>query len=957
MSFFLYVKYACTNLSSQSGIRAMSSNKPARSDALVGTESHWQIVLSNLPLTWLEKGVALTVIRACFQMGGDKIRIASGFFTIRGWNYIRPHTRGCPVALLVGIEDPGEDRARMALIQAIMRDLRTGRDLPRRQAVAELIARIENQQFQLLDARALSHHAKIYMVDEAVAIIGSSNTTGRGLLEQIESGSLVTSSLEVKKLVASFEGYFARARDLTQELLDALRRWLTMATPWDIYLKTMLALEDLQPLKMTYPKQPVSYQTDMIAQTLRQIRSYGGSMLVASTGLGKTVVAIHVALHLKNEDLIDNIIVIGPKAVRSSWKRECRSADLPHEYFVLKVLDMTDERIEALSDFEDIAKAKDNRRWLIIIDESHEFRNRYTNRLSNKQKPENERRAFQRLTSLIRQGNAKVLMLTGSPYATKTENLNNQLNLLPHTGDNQTLLTEPEFADCAWRVGDTDEFIRLPVASQLTTPHVAMYYGVKDERGTYIQYGNEERRYIPKVRLYSLEFPLNLEPEMSSLIAQGYFDLNTKGLFKKNIERLVRIAWTSSPLALKGILQRVLETPGDKNAFDFSKQGKVAFKVSKKRRQAVLEPILAKLDHQIEEADTKLRALVERLSLHNASNEKIIIFCERRATVVYLSNALSKLMPSLSVAATIDEQSDSFDMKESYEIEKLIEAFAPKANAAETGLRSYDVFISTDAHGVGVNMQDAAVVINYDIDWTPIGPIQRAGRILRFWPEPRTVHIYTFVPTLSVNNPLASDLNTIRRRWNQLMDRHEESARIIDLPVLTENQVQDVAMSDSASDVTLLAGDLDIEQLSNLDISPYYQHTAKLQLYRDYALELPSDLVSARAYPEKYPAIYVLLQYSDQYYGFIYTPHDQCIRQPETVKLLDILQCEPMTAIAIIEPNEIEALADECIQVWCDRNQIDPEQILRECTMYLCPEHSQEGLQAIFQKEIAPKIS
>ncbi|MEL7357900.1 MAG: helicase-related protein [Cyanobacteria bacterium J06560_6] len=922
---------------------------PEKLDVFVTADPLWQRALAEVPLTWFEKGTALRVIKTCFQTGSVKIRVASGFFTIRGWNYIRPHTRGKPVALLVGVDEPGEERARMALIQAIMRNLRTGRDLQRRQAVAELITRIENRQFQLLDARALSHHAKIYLVDEAVAIIGSSNTTGRGLLEQIESGSLVTNTQEVKKLVEDFERYFALAQDLTEELLEALRRWLQMATPWDIYLKTMLALEDLQPLKMTYPKQPVSYQTDMIAQTLRQIRAYGGSMLVASTGLGKTVVAIHVALHLKHEDLIDNIMIIGPKAVQRNWKQECRSAGLPCEYFVLKILDMSSGSAEALSDFEDIAKAAADQRWLIIIDESHELRNRFTNRIGKKQNSANERRASKRLSSLIKQGNAKVLLLTGSPYATKTDNINNQLRLLPHSGENRALLEEPEFAERAWWVDDTDEFVHLPVASQLTTPHVAMYYGVKDAQGTYIQYGSDERRYIPKVRLYSLEFPLDFEAELSPLIAQKYFDLNTIGLFQKNIERLVRVAWTSSPLALKGILQRVFETPGGKNAFDFSTQGKATFKVEKKRRREALEPILQLLDQQTETSDTKLKALVKLLELHGRQNEKAIIFCERRATVVYLKDALDKLMPELSVAATIEAQADSFEMKESQEIEKLIAAFAPKANEVKAGLqKNYDVFISTDAHGVGVNMQDASVVINYDIDWTPIGPIQRAGRILRFWPKARTVHVYTFVPTLSAHNPLASELHTIQRRWTQLMDRHEQSTRLIDLPVLTANQVQDIAMSDLASEVTLRAGDLDVEQLSNLDISPYYQHTAQLQLHRDYALALPSDLVSAKVYTEKHPAIYVLLQHDNQYHGLVYTPHDQQIRQPETVKLLDILQCESTTETAAIDPDEIEALADECIQVWCDRNHIEPKQVLRECAMYLCPEEIQQGVQLIF---------
>jgi superfamily II DNA or RNA helicase len=145
---------------------------------------------------------------------------------------------------------------------------------------------------------------------------------------------------EVDERVEDFNRYFARAKDLTQALLEALRRWLQLATPWDIYLKTMLALEDLQPIKVVYKKQPVSYQVDMIAQTLRQIRAYSGSMLVASTGLGKTVVAVHVALHLRDEDLIDNVMVIGPKVVKRTWERELLAASLSHRYFTRQILDM-----------------------------------------------------------------------------------------------------------------------------------------------------------------------------------------------------------------------------------------------------------------------------------------------------------------------------------------------------------------------------------------------------------------------------------------------------------------------------------------------------------------------------------------------------------------------------------------------------------------------------------------
>lgn len=380
-------------------------------DDLSTSEAHWQNTLSALPATWFDRGIALTVIRTCFEAGHSQIRIASGFFTILGWNYIRSYTRGKPVSLLVGIDEPGGERARLALVKEIMRALRTGHDRDRRRAVSELVVRIQNDQFQILDARALNHHAKIYVVDEAVAIIASSNTTGKGLLNQIESGGIVTDPERVKQLIEDFERYFAIAENLTKELLDALLRWLQMATPWDIYLKTMLTFENLQPLEDMYPKRPVSYQTDMIAQSLRQVREYGGSMLVASTGLGKTVVAVHTALHLKSEDLIDNVMVVGPKAVRSSWEREFLSAGVLIRYFVLGGLDKKSRDTGVVAEFEYIAGTAKDQRWLVIIDESHELRNRYTDRFTGGSNSKRERLAFKRLAALTTQANTSTVSI------------------------------------------------------------------------------------------------------------------------------------------------------------------------------------------------------------------------------------------------------------------------------------------------------------------------------------------------------------------------------------------------------------------------------------------------------------------------------------------------------------------------------------------------------------------
>ncbi|MEB3248782.1 MAG: phospholipase D-like domain-containing protein, partial [Merismopediaceae bacterium] len=280
-----------------------------------------------LPTTWFETRITLEQIRENFSQGQRIIRIACGFFTLKGWGLIKRYTENKIVLILVGIDEPGEERARTALIKEIMRHLALGRDAERRQNVIDLVERIEQKELNIVDARASSHHGKLYLVDNNIAIVGSANTTGRGFLDQIEAGALYSPSIieklisenkdsfnaaqiqilnqliesQVANYIKCFDEYFRDAHDITQELLILLRKWLDFSLPWDVYLKTILALEQIPFVKNDYAKKPVSYQQDMIAEALRQIREHGGSMLVASTGLGKTVMGTHIAIQLQSE--------------------------------------------------------------------------------------------------------------------------------------------------------------------------------------------------------------------------------------------------------------------------------------------------------------------------------------------------------------------------------------------------------------------------------------------------------------------------------------------------------------------------------------------------------------------------------------------------------------------------------------------------------------------------------
>lgn len=829
---------------------------------------------------------------------------------------------------------------------------------------------MESEELRVFDARAMNHHAKLYLVDENIAISGSANTTNRGFVEQIESGTLYGPSLiekfvqtqtvgldkaaiavmvetltrffqeEVKTLVKKFNRYFTQSIDITQELLEAFRKWLKMVRPWDIYLKTMLLLENLQPLKSSYSKQPATYQLDMIERGLQQLLDYGGSMIVASTGLGKTIVAVYIALRLRELGELDNVMVIGPKAVRHIWKRELREVGLPCEYFVSQALDRKDSSQDrSLEEFEEIVKTVSKNRWLLILDESHEFRNRFVDRLGNRRYRESqrmERRSFVRLKEFINQCNVKVLPLTGSPYAKDIDNINNQLYLLPAFNQTGSELegTHP------WSINNVDEFRNLDVGLQLTTPNVAKYYGQHDEQDNIYITRGQEKFYIPKVRLNTLYIPVILEPELVPLITTGYFELDSRDpMHRMSIQSQVLGDWTSSPWALRQTIKRVIDTPGGVNAYNMEK---LEFRFLREDRQQVLVPILELLKQHLFNNDPKIQALWQILATHRAKNEKIAIYTKRLPTAAYLEKAVNRLMPELRVAnTTVRKAVGVYKMKKDEEIQELIKKFAPIANNAVVNEEDeYNIFISTDASGVGVNLQDASVLINYDFDWIPISPVQRAGRILRPWSEPRTIEIYTFVSVLVNEINSACELPGVERKWQKLMGRHDESQKMIDLPVLTVDETQEIYLPDMASPVTIQmeSGQLDLEALADEEISPFFQHKAKLQSNRDYAKNVSSDITSAKTYCGNDPLIFMLFSCENQYEWLLYNCKTQKLNKPDIVYIFNLIACDEDTETALPDLNQVEELSATCLQAWCDNSGISPENVTRECTLYLKPD-------------------
>jgi superfamily II DNA/RNA helicase len=152
--------------------------------------------------------------------------------------------------------------------------------------------------------------------------------------------------------------------------------------------------------------------------------------------------------------------------------------------------------------------------------------------------------------------------------------------------------------------------------------------------------------------------------------------------------------------------------------------------------------------HQIEnleERDEKIRKLIEILE---KEKKPTLIFSESRDTVIYIGKRLEKygkfkFEMAYGGEAPIDEETgervETITDKE--EIEK-------KFNEGK-----FDLLVSTDIMGEGVNLPRADVVINFDLHYNPVRLIQRDGRAIRIT-KPKKIAIYNFEPDERIDKEL-----------------------------------------------------------------------------------------------------------------------------------------------------------------------------------------------------------
>ncbi|MBZ0114476.1 MAG: helicase [Thermoanaerobaculia bacterium] len=166
------------------------------------------------------------------------------------------------------------------------------------------------------------------------------------------------------------------------------------------------------------------FQRDGVVGAIDKLNRFGGCIIADSVGLGKTFEALAIIKYheLRN----DRVLVLCPKRLRDNWtlyRANDRRNILASDRFNYDVLNHTDlSRDGGLSGDIDLAHVNWGNYDLVVIDESHNFRNKRTPRQGS------ETRYDRLMRQIVREGvKTRVLMLSATPVNNRLADLRNQI--------------------------------------------------------------------------------------------------------------------------------------------------------------------------------------------------------------------------------------------------------------------------------------------------------------------------------------------------------------------------------------------------------------------------------------------------------------------------------------------------------------------------------------------------
>ena len=282
--------------------------------------------------------------------------------------------------------------------------------------------------------------------------------------------------------------------------------------------------------------------------------------------------------------------------------------------------------------------------------------------------------------------------------------------------------------------------------------------------------------------------------------------------------------------------------------------------------------------------DAKLQALEDLLAREH-SDRKVLVFTQFADTVRYLEHQLKARGVPRMAAVTGDSADPT----------SLAWRFSPKSNekdnrvSAEEELR---VLVATDVLSEGQNLQDCAVVVNYDLPWAIIRLIQRAGRVDRIGQQARDILCYSFLP--------AEGIERLIRLRVRVRTRLHENAEVVGSDEAFFEDEDKQTVRDLYNEK---AGILDGDDETDVDLSSYAYQIWKNATEADPALkkkieDMPSVVYSSKAYESKLDrpeGALVYMRTAQEYDALAWIGRDGNSVTESQFEILRAAECSPGT--------------------------------------------------------------
>ena len=971
----------------------------------------------------------LTALQNTMQ-SADRADFCVGYFNLRGWRLLRADidqlSGGAEgyCRILIGMNPTPREELREYLSlkarkqvdqQQVMRRKRQIVDDFRRQlafgapknedeqALRDLVRQLRSGKVTVKLFLRYPLHAKLYLIHKqdyntpTLAFLGSSNLTLAGLSKQGELNTEVGDYDACQKLKEWFERRWDDpwCLDITEDLIEVIdNSWARedMLTPYELYLKIAYHLAQearagLNEFKLPreFADQLLDFQAAAVRIAARHLNTRDGVLLGDVVGLGKTLMATALAKIFQDDQSWDTLIICPPNLVQM-WQKYVDDYRLTAKVISLGMV---------------TKELPDLRRYrIVIIDESHNLRNRETQR-------------YRAVHDYISTNESRCILLSATPYNKSYLDLSAQLRLF--IGEEVVLGIRPEqylktvgeaqfqqqfqahprsivAFEKSESPDDWRDLMRLYLVRRTRSFIENNYAETDPETGRlFMQLHNGERFYFP--RRVPKTVPLEASPQYQRLYSDQVVDLVNDlslpryglGQYVDDVEaatatageklqienlsragkRLMGFCRTNLFKRLessgKSFLQSVdrhivrnyvflyaiendldlpigsldahildpdtqdedsdslfvaLHLENDRNADsaaeadgfaeNYAQRAQAAYDLFNGRYKRRFKWLRASLftddlgrelqedidrltevvqvcgDWNVAE-DTKLAALHRLISADHAQ-EKVLIFSQFADTIRYLQDELNRLGTTELEAATGQHDNPT----------ALAQRFSPVSNELKRKPAiEIRVLLSTDVLSEGQNLQDSAIVVNYDMPWAIIRLSQRAGRVDRIGQQAEEIRCYTFMPAQGIE-----DIIRLRSRVRQ---RLQENGEVVGSD---EQFFEDDKHAQQLRDLyTEKSGILDLEADSEVDLSSYaYQEWANATkdspTLKKKIEALPDVVYSSRRYEgsrERPEGVITYVKSSDDTDALVWLDKEAKIVTESQLAILRAAKCEPDT--------------------------------------------------------------